>query len=274
MNIGKIEGIDYQHNFDVIFKWLTNVFTGQTLEVLGISTGKITEIRGLEPVTFQVKEERIDLLLKDEEGRFYHLEEERSVKRQDLYRFAAQHYLIAEQIKSDRLTTVIVASGEGTPAIKIQTDCSSFEPLIVNLNDRNGEEKLEEIKQKGTLNAIELVFLPMYGVRRKSRNEFSKEVLLHTKHLYEQKKVPLEILGALVVICNKMIPPEVLEVIWKELSMLAPFKYAEEIGKEAKQREIAIEMLKDNMGVNQIIKFTKLPEAEVLKLKKQLEVKQ
>lgn len=117
----------------------------------------------------------------------------------------------------------------------------------------------------------------MYGVKKKNRNEFSKEVLLHAKHLYEQKKIPLEILGALVVICNKTIPLEALEVILKELCMLAPFKYVEEVGKEMgkeeKQQEIAIEMLKDGMGIQQIIRFTKLPEAEIMKLKKKLEAK-
>jgi hypothetical protein len=41
--------------------------------------------------------------------------------------------------------------------------------------------------------------------------------------------------------------------------------------KVERSQEIAIEMLKDGMGIPQIMKFTKLLEAEVLKLKKQLE---
>jgi predicted transposase YdaD len=42
-------------------------------------------------------------------------------------------------------------------------------------------------------------------------------------------------------------------------------------GKMEERREIAIEMLKDGMEINQIVRFTRLPEAEVLKLKKQVE---
>lgn len=50
----------------------------------------------------------------------------------------------------------------------------------------------------------------------------------------------------------------------------------EELKKEGEikgKREIAIEMLKEGMEIPQIVRFTKLPESEVLKLKKQLDAK-
>lgn len=64
--------------------------------------------------------------------------------------------------------------------------------------------------------------------------------------------------------------------------MLAPFKYAETIGKQKgeiegitkgelkRSREIAIDMLREGMEILQIMKFTKLSEDEILKLKEKL----
>ena len=42
-------------------------------------------------------------------------------------------------------------------------------------------------------------------------------------------------------------------------------------GRTEGKQEIALEMLKDGMGIAQIVKFTKLTEENVLELKKQLE---
>jgi hypothetical protein len=283
MKTAKSEAIAYKQNYDAIFKWMANIFTGKTLEVLGIQTGKIVEVRGLEPITLQVKVERIDLLLKDDQENYYHLEEERHLKRSDILRFATQNFLISEQIKSEKLTTVIIASGEVTPNICIKTSSGFFTPVVINLDERDGEKKLAEIKQQERPNIVELVFLPMYGVRSGKREEFTREIISFARQLREQKKIPLEFLAAIMVICNKIIPPEILHEIWKEIRMLKVFEYAEEVGrkegrkegkeegKTKKAQEITIEMLKDGMNIKQIAKFTKLPEEEVLKLKKELD---
>ncbi len=84
MGIGGKDGINYKHNFDIIFKWMMKVFTGETLDVLGIHTGKIVDVCGYESVTLEVKEERIDVLLIDENGHYYQLEEERNLSRKEL----------------------------------------------------------------------------------------------------------------------------------------------------------------------------------------------
>ncbi len=49
MGIGGKDGINYKQNFDIIFKWMIKVFTGETLDVLGIHTGKIVDVCGYEP---------------------------------------------------------------------------------------------------------------------------------------------------------------------------------------------------------------------------------
>lgn len=267
--------INYLQNFDAIIKWLSNAFTGQTLEALGISTGKIVEVRGLEPITLSVKQERVDLLLKDEEGNFYHIEEERNLSRRDVARFAAQHFLISEQIKSDNLTTIIVASGQVTPLKQWATKSSSFAPVIINLEERNGEELLATMQKKEKINPVELAFLPMYGVKSKTKEEFAKDALVYAKDLYLNEKISLELLAATVIMSNKFIPLDVLKAIWEEVSVLQVFKHAETIGEEIgeakKAREIAKEMLKENMSIEQISKMTKLSADEITQVKAELE---
>jgi hypothetical protein len=274
MNIGGKDGLGYMHNYDLVFKIMAKAFTGETLDVLGIKTGKIVGVFGDEPITIEVKEERVDVLLVDEDGVHYQLEEERGLSHDDIARFAYQHFYVYRQIKKKNLRTIIIASGEVTKNTTIETDIGSFKPTVVNLAERDGPEKLEEMKRKGLTNRVELVFLPMYGVHGKNREDFSKDVLLYAKELYEQNKIELELLGALVVVSNKVLSKEVLRNIWKELSMLQAFKLAEEIGEEKgkleEKRETAREMLQDNLPIETIIKYTKLAKEEILKLQENL----
>lgn len=71
---------------------------------------------------------------------------------------------------------------------------------------------------------------------------------------------------------NKDVVRKIIEKINKEnfMSLVEELKVE---GKVEGKREIALEMLKDGMGIPQVVKFTKLSEAEILKLKKQLEAK-
>ncbi len=277
MGIGGKDGISYKHNFDIIFKWMMKVFTGETLDVLGIRTGKIVDVCGYEPVTLEVKEERIDVLLIDENGHYYQLEEERNLSRKDLYRFAAQHFLIAEQINTTKLTTVIVASGEVTKQTSLETSIAHFSPVIVNLTQRDGAKALAEMREQKSPNPVELVFLPMYGVVGKKHDEFAKDVIIYAKELYDQKKIELELLGALIVMCNKVIPSEALDIIWSQIVMLKVFEYAEKKGEEKGEikgiKKVAVEMLRKGMEVSLISEVTKLSMEEVLKLKDGLEQK-
>lgn len=90
-------GLEYAQNYDIVTKWLADVFRGQTLEVLGVKSGRIEEVFGFEPVDIKVTAERVDLMLRDEAGKFFHLEEQRNLRIADLYRGASYHFLAAKQ---------------------------------------------------------------------------------------------------------------------------------------------------------------------------------
>ena len=126
---------------------------------------------------------------------------------------------------------------------------------MVNLQERDGEQRLAEIQKQSSPNLVELVFLPMYGVKGKDREAFATEIILYGRKLYEQGKMSLDLLGAIFVICNKIVSKDVLEAIWKEISMLKVFQYAEDVGKRKGLEEGRIETLKEMILALLEVKF-------------------
>ncbi len=93
-------GAEYAQNYDIVTKWVGDALLGHTLSVIGVESGRIEESFGLEPVDIKVQAGRIDLILRDENDVFYHIEEQRNLTRRDLYRFAAYHFLAARKLVS------------------------------------------------------------------------------------------------------------------------------------------------------------------------------
>lgn len=85
-------GSECDQNYDIIVKWLAGALQGQTLEVLGLETGRIEEVFGFEPAEIKVTSGRVDVMLRDDREHIYHIEEQRNLKKSDLYRFAACHF--------------------------------------------------------------------------------------------------------------------------------------------------------------------------------------
>ncbi|MBF0227815.1 MAG: hypothetical protein HQK76_20400 [Desulfobacterales bacterium] len=264
------KGREYHQNYDAIFKWAINFFLDKTLDVLGVHTGKIIEVRGLEPITLDVKEQRVDIFLKDENGICYQIEEERNMNYSDLYRFGAQHLLIAHQLNTDELKSIIITSGVVTPKRSIKTLSSTYNPIIIDLGQRDGEKRLEEIKKQDSIDPIELVFLPMYGIQNKDREEFAIEVIHFARQLLESKRISNVFLGALVVLCNKFVSKETLKKIWEDITMLQIFKDFEEIAMEKGMEKGMEEGMAKGMEegiVKGMVKATKESISDLLEIK-------
>ena len=91
------DGTDYLHHYDFTVKWLAEALKGQTLDAIGIKTGKVEEVFAFEPVDIAVKAGRVDVMVRDAAGALFHIEEQRDLKSSDLYRFAAYHFLGAKK---------------------------------------------------------------------------------------------------------------------------------------------------------------------------------
>ena len=89
-------GTDYFQNYDFVVKWLAEALEGETLDVFGIKTAPVEEVFAFEPMDLSVKAGRVDVMVRDAEGALFHIEEQRDLKRSDLYRFAAYHFLGAK----------------------------------------------------------------------------------------------------------------------------------------------------------------------------------
>jgi hypothetical protein len=140
-------GTDYQQNYDLITQWMSAAFRGETLKVLGLDTGRIEEVFGFEPADIAVKTGRLDIVFRDENGAFYHLEEQRNPRKADLYRSAAYHFSASQQWGSN-ITDIILVSGDvqiGDAEIKTQS--GHYYPTIIDLSARDGYKRLTEIQE-------------------------------------------------------------------------------------------------------------------------------
>jgi len=230
-------GAEYPQNYDVIIKWLADALRGETLEVLGVKTGRIEEVFGFEPAEIAVKAGRVDVMARDENGALYHIEEQRNLQKADMYRFAAYHFLAAKQW-GPKLTDIILASGDVYAGEKvITTGSGKYNPIVIDFTQRNGRKRLAEIREaveKGEpVNLLELVFLPLYGAETgTARSRLAEEALRFGSSLYHAEKISAVLLAAMLIISNKLIDRERLKALWEEIKMLDILEIAEEKGME------------------------------------------
>ena len=231
-------GLEYPQNYDVVVKWLAEALRGQTLEAIGVETGHIVDVFGFEPVDVSVKTGRVDVMFRDDAAKVFHLEEQRNLKKSDLYRFAAHHFMAARKW-GDGLTDIVLASGDVYAGDKaVATESGVYRPIVVDFSERDGEKRLEEIKAQirdGTFgNWLELVFLPLYGkMTGKLREKFAENAIRFETELFKAKMIPATLLAATLILSNKMIPKDRLEEIWEEIKMLDILEIAHEKGKSA-----------------------------------------
>jgi hypothetical protein len=245
-------GSDYPQNYDVIVKWLAGALRGQTLDVIGVETGRIEEVFGFEPSDISVRAGRVDVMVRDEKGDIYHIEEQRNLQKADLYRFAAYHFLGARQW-GPRLTDIVLASGAVYAGEKtVVTNSGRYNPTVVDFSRRDGWKRFEEIRQAvrdGVFdNWLELVFLPLYGKETgAARSEIVEQVIRFETSLFHAKKLSPTILAATLIMSNKLIDKKRIEALWEEIKMLDVLDVAREKGMEEGKIQTSREMLLDAM---------------------------
>ncbi len=228
-------GSDYSHNYDVTVKWIAEVLNGQTLEVIGVKSGIIEDVFGFEPIDIKVKSGRTDVMVRDERGFFYHIEEQRNLKKSDMYRFASYHFMAAKRWPMP--TDIILASGNVYKGEKsIITSSGKYNPIVIDFSELDGRKRLEEIRhavEEGTFeNWLELVFLPLYGNESKDRlSETVEQIIRFETELFQSNKIPSVLLAATLIMSNKLIDKERLKEMWEDIKMLDIIDIAREEGK-------------------------------------------
>ncbi|MCI5163428.1 MAG: hypothetical protein D3917_15695 [Candidatus Electrothrix sp. AX5] len=233
-------GTDYAQNYDLIVKLMGEALKGETLEVIGVQSGRIEDAFGFEPADIAVRTGRVDLMLRDENGAYWHIEEQRNLKKADMYRFAAYHFTGAKQWGAG-LTDIILASGEVSFKGDALITCSGrYAPNIIDFSERDGRRRLEEIRsavEQGKFrNWLELVFLPLYGKETgERRSAISKQSISSTIALFRAEKISARLLAAAMVMSNKMVDKKFFEENLEVLKMIDVIDVAREHGiKEGK----------------------------------------
>ena len=228
------DGMDYYHNYDLVINWLSQAFKGQTLEVLGIDTAPIKRVCSFKPVEIAVNTGVIDVIFEDENDKAYHLEEQRNMEESDLYRFASQHFSVAKEWKDDVIDIILISGQAYNGKRKIQTHSGLYHPTFVDLTQRNGKERFEQIR-KGvefgdTSSLLELAFLPMYGNDNVDRKEFVEEIIRFETELLKKDPTKDLLITATLIMSNKILDNETFDKLWEEIKMIKAFAFAEKKG--------------------------------------------
>ncbi len=235
--MAKKDGLDYPQNYDVVVKWLAEAFQGETLAAIGVDTGRIVDVFGFEPVDIKVQAGRVDVMFRDDRQKLYHLEEQRDLQLKDMFRFVAHHFMGAAKW-GVHVTDIVLASGKVYPGDKsVVTDSGTYSPVVLDFSDRDGFKRLAEIRQAIADGAfedyLELVFLPLYGKETGlARVELAENTIELQTELYHAKKISSRLLGATLIMANKMIGKDRLREIWEKIKMLDILEIAHEEGEK------------------------------------------
>ena len=261
-------GADYTQNYDIIVKWLAGALRGQTLDVIGVKTGRIEEVFGFEPADISVKTGRVDVMVRDDRGDLYHIEEQRNLQKSDMYRFAIYHFTGAKH-SGPHLTDIILASGKVYPGEKtVVTGSGRYTPTVIDFSLRDGRKRFSEIRKAvddGTFdNFLELVFLPLYGKETGAdRSDIVEQVIRFETELFHAKKLSPIILAATLIMSNKLIDKERIKELWEEIKMLDVLDVAREKGieegKDLGVKEGKIEATREMLIDALFEKFNQMP---------------
>ena len=233
-------GLKYDPNYDLTIKWVGNRYKDKLLEIFDIKTEPITEVLNLEHVDIKIDTGRLDLLLKDAGHAIRHLEEQRDMTEDDLHRFAIYHFHAVRRW-GENITDIIIISGRSyNGPVEIRTKSGIYSPIIVDLTERDGKKRLEQIKEEinagNNNNALELVFLPMYG--KKDHSKLAAEVLEYEINLLKKNKLDKDIVIATMITSNKIIEEDQLKKYYEEVkNMLDILNIAREDGMQEGMQE-------------------------------------
>ncbi len=286
-------GKEYKQNYDFIVKWMTAALRGVTLDFMCADIGRVADVFAFEPADISVRAGRVDIMVRNTNGRLFHIEEQRNLRKADMYRFASYHFHGAEQW-GDALTDIIIASGDvysrEKGKVKITTSSGKYKPIVIDLSERDGWKRLDEIraavKENDLSGLAELVFIPLYGKEKGGeRSKLAVEVIKFEKVLLNADVMDIKFLAATLIIANKMIDKEQLNELWEVIKMLDIIELAKEKGMEKgiekgiekgmqkgrleSAQEIVLDMIFDlfgNLPLEIIEKVKSISHFEVLKV--------
>ena len=134
-------------NYDAGFKKALLLFKDKSLDFIGLENLPVVrEAINTEHVDFEVKYTFSDMAFLLADGTGLNMEWEADISRKDLRRFAKYNLAFEEQF--DMSFTTVIFTNKPTTVQRYESASHIFQPIIVNLRERNGEKVLEKIKKQ------------------------------------------------------------------------------------------------------------------------------
>jgi len=157
---------------------------------------------------------------------------------------------------------------EPTKLTGINLERLVFKPIIVQCSEIDADVMLDELKKDidegKPVNELKLVYLPLFRSIKLNPTELFKESTKLIRSLNIENQPKQKALSLAILISGKVVDPEVLRQIYKEVKLMSTGnvildvaeEYGEKRGIERHKEETARKMLYDGLDVLDIIRYT------------------
>ena len=188
----------------------------------------------------ETRDDFVDLLFWLEDRSILHIEEQTGLSEEDLFRFARYDMKIINLYRVPVHTVVLspfFARDGGMRGFTMGSLSYSVNHVVIH--DRNADEVLERVREEllagRPIHELELIFVPLMKSRLSIPDLLLETIKLEKKIVDET--IQSKVIALTLLVSNKLVEPELLEKIWKEVAMLNIFKYAEEKGEEKGEKK-------------------------------------
>jgi len=265
---------------DLIQKHVSGLFKDSALEFYGIKTAKIKELINVELPDVVVKGSSTDFIFLLEDDTYLHLEFQTTYNKDDLIRFAAYDLRLYAR-DGRRIITVVVYTAD-VEAADVELDIGSmvYRPGKVMMVDYDGNKIYRDLRKKIKAgldltdeDMLNLIFLPLMK-HTIPRDELAKNSIKLANTIPDKTKRDV-CLAAVFAFASKYLNESEMEGLKEVVRMtdLVDMIVEEAVEEAIEDREIELarDMLRDNEPIEKIVRYVRLDEGTIVRLKDELE---
>jgi len=259
---------------DIIQKYASGLFKGSALEFYGIEA-EIKELINVELPVVEVTDSSTDYIFLLEDDSYLHLEFQTRYNKKDLARFLAYDVRLYERDER-KVTTVIIYSSEvKTADASLDVGSATYEPQKIMMNDYDGNSIYTELENKikngenlTDVDIMNLIFLPLMK-HTMNKSELATKSIELAQTIPDKEKRDVCI-ASVVAFGSKYLNDSEKRKLLEVLKMADLATMIFEDGLAQGKIETAKSMLKDNLNIATIVKYTNLDESTIEQLKEEL----
>jgi len=282
------DGIAYQ-NKDVLFKVLSQNYENKSFEVFGLDLPKIKKVLPTNLPDVTAKELRADNIFLLEDDRILIVDYESAVKPENFIKYLGYIYAILKMyFKSENtvynIDILVIYTGD----VEEAPDCLTINSLRLNitqifLSKFDTDEIYTDLKRKVEAkekltdeDVMRFIILPLTEKAAERKQALIEKTISLAKEITDEKQQVFVVAGVLVA-ADKFIDKNYSIMVKGWISMTKVARLFEEEKIEAVNEAVnntiyslAKEMLLDNKDLVEIMKYSKLPKDEIIKIQGEL----